>query len=284
MRPRRLRRRRPREPHHLLHRGLGRRAAARRPLPVVGHERQVDDPDQEPLVDEVAERAVVAREIPQNADEIVAHRVKELCAYQDAAYSARYQELVDKVKRAEALNAPGLEGLTVTVARYAYKLMAYKDEYEVARLYTDGRFRNQLAAAFEGDFKLQFHLAPPLLTKRHPETGLRDKTTYGSWMLLMMKLLAKMKWLRGTALDLFGYSEERRTERSMIGEYEAMIKEIIGGLTHENHALAVEIASLPEGLRGYGHVKERHIAEVAAEKAHLMDLWRNPQQVAPAAE
>ena len=235
-------------------------------------------------VNEVAERAVVAREIPQSVDEIVAHRVRELTAYQDAAYAARYQGLIDKVKQAEASNAPGLEGLTESVARYAYKLMAYKDEYEVARLYTDGRFRDQLAAAFEGDFELQFHLAPPLFTKINPETGLRDKTTYGAWMLPAMKMLARLKGLRGTAFDLFGYSEERKTERRMIGDYEAMIEEILGGLSHDNHALAVEIASLPEGLRGYGHVKERHMTEVAAETDHLMGLWRNPQQVAPAAE
>jgi indolepyruvate ferredoxin oxidoreductase len=235
-------------------------------------------------VNEVAERAVVAREIPQSVDEIVAHRTQELTAYQDAAYAARYKTLINKVKQAEASNAQGMEGLTETVARYAYKLMAYKDEYEVARLYTDGRFRNQLAAAFEGDFELQFHLAPPLFTKINPETGLRDKTTYGAWMLPAMKLLAKMKGLRGTMLDPFGYSAERKTERRMIGEYEAMVEEILSGLTHGNHALAVEIASLPEGLRGYGHVKERHFAEVDAEKNHLMGLWRNPQQVAPAAE
>ena len=223
--------------------------------------------------DEVAERAVVPREIPQSVDEIVVHRTQELTAYQDAAYAARYKTLLNKVKQAEASNAQGMEGLTETVARYAHKLMAYKDEYEVARLYTDGRFRNQLDAAFEGDFKLQFHLAPPLFTKINPETGLRDKTTYGAWMLPAMKLLAKMKGLRGTMLDPFGYSTERKTERRMIGEYEAMVEEILSGLTHGNHALAVEIASLPEGLRGYGHVKERHFAEVDAEKDRFPRSW-----------
>ena len=235
-------------------------------------------------VNEVAERAIVAREMPQGLDEIVEHRVRELTAYQDAAYAARYRALVENVRQAETASAPGMTGLADAVARYAYKLMAYKDEYEVARLYTDGRFLKQLTGAFEGDYTLKFHLAPPLLTKRHPETGLRDKTTYGAWMLPAMKLLAKLKGLRGTAFDIFGYSEERRAERRMIGEYEVVVDELIGGLNHDNHALAVEIATLPEGLRGYGHVKERHIAEVAAEKDHLMGLWRNPQRVAPAAE
>ena len=161
----------------------------------------------------------------------------------------------------------GGTALSEAVARSYFLLMAYKDEYEVARLYSDGRFLKQLTGAFEGDYELKFHLAPPLLTKRNPETGLRDKTTYGAWMLPGMRVLAKLKGLRGTVFDVFGYSEERRTERRMIGEYEAMIDAVIGSLSHDNHALAVQIASLPEGVRGYGHVKERHIAEVAAEKA-----------------
>ena len=235
-------------------------------------------------VNEVAERAIVAREIPQGLDAIVEHRVKELTAYQDAAYAQHYRALVERVLQAEAANAPGMTGLADAVARYAHKLMAYTDEYEVARLYTDGRFLKQLAGAFEGDYTLEFHLAPPLLTKQHPETGLSDKTTYGAWMMPAMKLLAKMKGLRGTAFDVFGYSEDRRADRQMIDEYEAILGELLDGLNHDNHALAVEIAALPEGLRGYGHVRERHTAEVAAEKEHLMGLWRNPQQVAPAAE
>jgi indolepyruvate ferredoxin oxidoreductase len=235
-------------------------------------------------VNEVAEGTAIKRDMPQGLEEIVAHRTRELTAFQDAAYAARYEALVARVRQAEAAKAPGMSGLADAVARYAYKLMAYKDEYEVARLYTDGRFLSQLTGAFEGDYALRFHLAPPLLSERHPETGLRDKTTYGAWMLTAMKLLTKMKRLRGTAFDIFGYSEERRAERRMIDAYEATVGEVIGGLNHDNHALAVRIASLPEGVRGYGHVKQRHIAEAAAERENLMNLWRRPQSVAPAAE
>jgi indolepyruvate ferredoxin oxidoreductase len=235
-------------------------------------------------VKEVADRTDTAREMPQGLDEVIGHRVRELVAYQDSAYAARYSSLLARVRDAEARQAPGMNGLADAVARYAYKLMAYKDEYEVARLYTDGRFLAQLTGAFEGDFKLQFHLAPPLLTKRHPETGLRDKRTYGAWMLPVMRLLAKMKRLRGTPFDIFGYSAERRLERAMIDEYEALIGEVIDTLSHHNHALAVRIASLPEGIRGYGHVKEQHIASVTAERDSLMDTWRLPASVAPAAE
>ncbi len=235
-------------------------------------------------VTEVADGAVVAREMPEGLDAIVEHRSKELTAYQDAAYAARYRDLVSQARQAEETQSPGMTGLADAVARYAYKLMAYKDEYEVARLYTDGRFLKQLTGAFEGDYELKFHLAPPLLTKRHPETGLRDKTTYGAWMLPVMRLLAKMKGLRGTAFDIFGYSEERRAERGWIEDYKSMIGEVVEGLNHDNHALAMQIASLPEGIRGYGHVKERHLAEVSTQRDDLMTAWRQPEAVVPAAE
>ncbi len=235
-------------------------------------------------VTEVADGAVVAREMPEGLDEIMAHRVDELTAYQDSVYAARYRDLVMQTKKAEATKAPGMTGLADAVARYAYKLMAYKDEYEVARLYTDDRFLKQLTGTFEGDYELKFHLAPPLLTKRHPETGLRDKSTYGAWMLPVMRLLAKMKGLRGTAFDIFGYSDERRAERGWIEDYERMVGEVVEGLNHDNHALAVQVASLPEGIRGYGHVKERHLAEVSIQRDSLMMAWRQPEVVAPAAE
>ncbi len=231
-----------------------------------------------------ADKAVAARETPEGLDEVIDHRVRELTAYQDRAYAARYRDLMARVREREAERSPGMSGLADAVARYAYKVMAYKDEYEVARLYTDGRFLKQLTGAFEGDFKLQFHLAPPLLTKRHPETGLRDKRTYGAWMLPVMGLLAKMKRLRGTVFDIFGYSAERRRERRLIDDYEALIGEVIEGLNHDNHPLAVRIASLPEGIRGYGHVKEQHIANVAAEQDDLMKAWRTPESMTTAAE
>ncbi|MEE8544624.1 MAG: indolepyruvate ferredoxin oxidoreductase family protein [Alphaproteobacteria bacterium] len=218
-----------------------------------------------------------AREIPVTVDEIVAHRAAELSAYQDAAYAERYRALVARARDAEAERAPGTSGLGQAVARYAYKLMAYKDEYEVARLYTDGRFEAQVSARFEGDFRLELHLAPPLISRRDGESGHLVKRTYGPWMLTAMRGLARLKGLRGTPFDPFGYSAERRRERALITDYEAVVAELAAGLDHDNHALAVEIASAPERIRGYGHVKERHLAAVMAEQAALLELWRRPQ-------
>jgi indolepyruvate ferredoxin oxidoreductase len=238
------------------------------------------DPD---AVQAIAEGAAAQPAAPEGLDEIVAHRAGELAAYQDAAYAERYRRLVERVRQAEADKAPGMDRLALTVARYAYKLMAYKDEYEVARLYTDGRFEEQLKRALEGDFTLQFHMAPPLLTRRDPETGLRDTRTCGAWMLKAMRLLAGLRRLRGTPFDVFGYGAERRAERHLIEEYVTTIDELIAGLDHENHALAVEIAALPEAIRGYGHVKERHMEATRADWRALLETWRRPEQAAPRA-
>jgi indolepyruvate ferredoxin oxidoreductase len=212
---------------------------------------------------------------PATLDEIVEKRAAELTAYQDATYAGRYRALVDAAREAEAARAPGLEGLAETVARQGFRLMAYKDEYEVARLYSDGRFRRALESAFEGDYRLAVHLAPPLLVRADPVTGDKRKLTFGPWMLKAMAPLAKLKGLRGTALDIFGYTEERRAERQLIADYEAQIAELGATLDHDNHALAMRIAALPERIRGYGHVKERAIAETKAETAELLTLWRN---------
>jgi indolepyruvate ferredoxin oxidoreductase len=162
--------------------------------------------------------------------------------------------------------------------------MAYKDEYEVARLYTDGSFERQVAAAFEGDLKFEFHLAPPILGKTNPTTGQALKTTFGPWMMKGFKILAGLKGLRGTAFDIFGRTEERRQERALIGEYEALVKELIAGLTSDNHALAVSLASLPEQIRGYGHVKAGNLDKTRADWAKLLEAWRNPTKRQQAAE
>ena len=211
-------------------------------------------------------------------DELVRRRVEDLTAYQDGAYADRYRDMIEKVREAEARRAPGMKGLADAVARYAHKLMAYKDEYEVARLYTDGSFEAQLREAFEGDFRIQFHMAPPLIARRDPDTGELRKQAYGPWMLPVLRWLARLKWLRGTSLDPFGYSEERRVERALIERYEAVVEELIQGLDHDNHALAIEIASLPEHVRGYGHVKLAHIERVAAQETELLRTWRVPRQ------
>ena len=164
------------------------------------------------------------------------------------------------------------------MARYAYKLMAYKDEYEVARLFTDGAFAAELERHFEGDVQLEFHMAPPVFAARDPDTGLPRKRNFGPWMMRALRVLAKLKKLRGTRFDPFGRSEERRTERRLVEEYEAVVRELAKGLDYENHGLAVDIASLPEGIRGYGHVKAEHLACVRERKAELLAAWRAPAE------
>jgi indolepyruvate ferredoxin oxidoreductase len=180
------------------------------------------------------------------------------------------------VRRIETEKGKGRTGLAEAVARNLYKLMAYKDEYEVARLFTDGTFQRQLGEQFQGAFKMKFHLAPPLLAPRDPRTGQLQKMTFGAWMMPAFRLLAKMKFLRGTALDIFGRSAERRAERKLVGEYEATVKTLLDSLSPDNHALAVEIASIPDAIRGYGHIKEKAIKDAKAKEAELLKAWHDP--------
>ena len=222
----------------------------------------------------------IARTLP----EIVAKRSEFLTSYQDGAYAKRYRDLVERVQRAEAERTPGLTGLAEAVARYYFKLLAYKDEYEVARLYTDGSFREALERHFEGDYKLEFHLAPPLLNPRDPDNGKPIKKTYGPWMMKAFGLLARLKFLRGTALDPFGRTAERRIERRLITDYEALIEEILGKLDHDRHRPAVALASLPEQIRGYGHVKQAHLDKVAKRQEELLTAFRAPAVRQTAAE
>ena len=233
-----------------------------------------------------AEAAPAAAEAPLSAslDEIVARRTADLTAYQDAAYARRYGALVERVRDAEAAKAGGMTGLAEAVARYYYKLLAYKDEYEVARLYTGDAFRRQIAEQFEGDVTLRFHLAPPLIAARDPDSGHLKKSAYGPWMMAAFGVLARFKGLRGGALDPFGYTAERRVERRLITEYEAVIEALIAGLDHDNHALAVEIATIPEHIRGYGHVKDAHLATAKAREADLLAAFHKPSPQADAAE
>ena len=204
-------------------------------------------------------------------DEMVATRVEFLTGYQDPAYAARYKAFVDKVRAAEA--PLGTTRLSEAVARYLFKLMAYKDEYEVARLHTDKRFTDKVEALFEGDYKLVHHLAPPGIAKKN-ERGELVKQPFGPWMRTAFGVLARLKGLRGSALDLFGRSEERQMERSLIDEYRTSIEELLLKLDSGNVELAAEIARLPEEIRGYGHVKARHLAAVRPKWAALMQRWR----------
>ncbi len=215
-----------------------------------------------------------ARHLSQSLDEMIARRSAFLTGYQNTAYAERYTSLVARVKAAEAKAIPGQTALTEAVARYLFKLMAYKDEYEVARLYTSGDFARQVAATFEGEkLRYEFHLAPPLLGCKNSD-GTPKKTSFGPWMMKAFGLLAALKGLRGTALDIFGYTDERRMERRLIAEYVVMLDEIIAGLTPANHATAVALAQIPEKIRGFGHVKERHLHAAKAEEAALLASFR----------
>lgn len=216
------------------------------------------------------ERAPVRQSPPETLPAIRAHRVALLSAYQNADYAVRYERLLDRVERTEAACIPGHDTLSKAVAVNFAKLMAYKDEYEVARLYADPAFKAALDAQFEGPYRLGFNLAPPLLARRDPETGHLKKREYGSWILPGMRLLSRFRWLRGSWADPFGYTRERRQERAWIGRYEALVERICAELTPGNHALAVQIAQIPEQIRGYGHVKERHWATVETKLTGLV--------------
>ncbi|MGA2045404.1 MAG: indolepyruvate ferredoxin oxidoreductase family protein [Roseiarcus sp.] len=232
--------------------------------------------------DPAAIEAILRREgrAPEAAEQapeaLVARRAAFLTSYQNAAWAERYRRLVAAIAKAETERAPHASGLARAVAHNLFKLMAYKDEYEVARLYADGAFQRQVARAFEGDLRFEFHLAPPLLARRDPVTGEAKKMSFGPWMMKAFGALAKFRFLRGTKLDPFGYSWDRRQERALIADYEALCGELIAGLTPANHAAAVALASLPEKIRGYGHVKARAIAAVDGERRALLDAWRAP--------
>lgn len=215
----------------------------------------------------------------------VATRIAFLTSYQNATYAARYRDLVEEIGRAEAARAPARSGLKEAVAIHLFKLMAYKDEYEVARLYTDGAFREKLVRQFEGDYSLKVHLAPPLLATRDPVTGHPRKRAFGPWIFKAFGLLARMKGLRGTALDIFGYTDERKTERRLIEDYIAMIREIGRDLSPENHKLAVQLATIPDQIRGFGHVKHKSIVAAKANEAEALKAFRGGSDyIARAAE
>jgi indolepyruvate ferredoxin oxidoreductase len=224
----------------------------------------------------------ITQRVSRTLDELVERRKQLLTDYQDAPYAARYAALVERVRKAETDKVGGDE-LSKAAARYFAKLMAYKDEYEVARLYADGDFAKKIKGMFEGDYKLVFHLAPPLLAKNDPNTGEPKKMQFGPWMMAGFRVLAKLKGLRGTALDVFGHTAERRMERKLIEDYERTIDELIGSLSPANHALAVQIASLPESIRGFGHIKARNAAEANRKLEELLAQFRNPAPVARAA-
>jgi len=233
-----------------------------------------------------AEVIPISQAFSRNLDELIARRVEFLTGYQNRAYAERYRKLVERVRSVETHKAGGGEGkfpLTEAVARYYFKLMAYKDEYEVARLHSDPGFMQKIEGMFEGGYKLKFHLAPPIFNRPDPRTDEARKSQFGPWMMMAFRILAKLKRLRGTPLDIFGMTQERKTERRLIEEYEATVAELLERLDGENQKLAAEVASVPEHIRGFGHVKRRHLDEAKKKEAGLLAAFRASRPSARAA-
>ncbi len=220
----------------------------------------------------------------KSLEEIVALRANFLTAYQNAKYSARYTQTIETIRIAEEKQLPGESLLAETAARSLFRLMAYKDEYEVARLFCDGNFESQVATVFEGDYKLHFHMAPPVFAKRNP-SGELEKKAFGPWIMGAFKILTFLNGFRGTAFDPFGFTNERKTERRLIVEFEQILRDIAENLTPEHHSLAVEMAALPQKIRGFGHVKLDTISVFRSEMKNLREQFQiGSDRVARAAE
>ncbi len=220
-----------------------------------------------------------SRQMSQTLDQVIERRCEFLTAYQNAAYAARYRTVVETIRATELQAVPGATALTDAVARGLFKLMAYKDEYEVARLYTDGRFDAQVTAAFEpatpgGTMRYQYHLAPPILDRFAKNRERPRKISIGGWLKPAFKLLAALRFLRGTAFDPFGQSHERRLERQLITDYETLLADIATRLKPQNHATAVELAAIPQKIKGYGYIKRRSIETAKREETGLLERFR----------
>jgi indolepyruvate ferredoxin oxidoreductase len=211
---------------------------------------------------------VVEFKRPQTLQQLLETRVQFLTQYQNAAYAKTYADFIKQVQQVES-EKTGTQQLTQAVARYLFKLMAYKDEYEVARLHSDPAFLEKIRQTFEGDYKLVFHLAPPLLARKN-DKGELVKRPFGAWMLTAFKGLSRLKFLRGTAFDLFGYTAERRMERQLIVDYKRTIEQLLTSLNADNLALCTQVARIPEEIRGYGHVKEKHLRMARHKQAQLL--------------
>ena len=229
-----------------------------------------------------AEVIPIEARFSRDLDELIERRASYLTEYQDAAYAASYKALVERVRKIESERTNSAK-LAEAVARNYHRLLAYKDEYEVARLHADGTLEKKIAGMFEGDYSLAFHLAPPLFARVDPLTGEPRKIRFGAWMLPVFRVLKSMRRLRGTPLDPFGYTAERRTERALIREYETNIANLLAGLTAENHPVAVQIASLPEEMRGFGHIKRRNVAAARAKQDELFARFRSLERQRAAA-
>jgi len=242
---------------------------------VWGRRAALDLPAIEALVRE-AQPVPPSQKLSQSLEEVIARRVEYLTEYQDAEYAQRYAHLVERVRRAEVASMPGTTALTEAVARNYFKLLAYKDEYEVARLFSGAEFRDALQSAFEGDIRLTFHLAPPFLGDRDPHSGEPKKRSFGAWMMPLFNVLARFKILRGTRFDVFGYGAERCMERQLIGEYEEDVERLLKALDPARQALILEVAELPALVKGYGPVKLRSVDGYRTRRRALMGALLTP--------
>ncbi len=215
-------------------------------------------------------------------DEVIRRRVDFLAGYQNAAYADSYREFVERVRAQESRIVSDGQPMKLTeaVARYLFKLMAYKDEYEVARLHSDPAFKARIASMFEGDYQVKYHLAPPLLSKRD-QNGHLVKRQFGSWVGKVFPVLAKLRFLRGSLLDPFGHTDERKTERQLIKAYRDTIAALLPSLSAENLPLVVDVARIPEDIRGYGHVKERHLRNAKQKESQLLEQLKTGARPVP---
>jgi len=213
--------------------------------------------------------------VAQTLDEIIARRVAFLTAYQNVAYAKRYSDRLALLRAAETRAVPGSTAVTEAAARNLFKLMAIKDEYEVARLYTDGSFAAELGKQFQSYEKLEFHLAPPIMGRRGND-GKPRKSSFGPWMMKGFRLLAALKGLRGTAFDLFGYAAERRMERQLLAQYESDLELVARSLAPNKADAAVALVSVPALIRGYGHVRQASAEKAAGERQRLLDRLSSP--------
>ncbi|MDZ7713726.1 MAG: indolepyruvate ferredoxin oxidoreductase family protein [Rhodovibrio sp.] len=233
----------------------------------------------EALIEPADDRATKGwHKLSDSLEEAVDRRVAFLTDYQDAAYAERYRRLVEQARAAERKVDPDSDAFAWAVARSAFKLMAIKDEYEVARLYTDGQFDAQLKRQFAKAPKVKVHLAPPILAKTDPATGEPKKTQFGPWVFPLFRALKRFKRVRGTAFDPFAYLAERKHERRLRDDYEALVGELCRELTAERLTAAVELAALPQQIRGFGHVKARNAEAAKAREAELLEAFRTPTQ------
>ena len=213
--------------------------------------------------------------------EIIDDRIKILTNYQNKNYADKYKNIINKTISVEKKINKESEILSTAVAKYLHKLMSYKDEYEVARLYSDGQFKEKINNTFEGKLKIKFHLAPPLFAPKNPNTGKLKKITIGSWIMTAFKILTKFKFLRGSIFDPFGKTKERKMERYLIEQYINDINKILNELNKDKLFIATQIASVPEIIRGYGHIKEENIIKAQEKRKQLLENWKSSKNLKP---